>query len=129
MAGEVQLMFATLPGSIGQIKAGRIRPIAVTSAKRSVSAPDIPTVAESGVPGYEASSWFAFLAPVATPKSIVARLNAEALRSLQRPDVRENLIRQGMDPAGSTPAEADAYLRAEIAKWTGVVKEAGIKAQ
>ena len=129
MAGEVQLMFATLPGSIAQIKAGRIRAIAVTSAKRSGSAPDIPTVAESGVPGYEASSWFAFLAPVATPKPIVMRLNAEALRSLQRPDVRETLARVGMDPAGSTPAEADAYLRAEIAKWTGVVKEAGIKAQ
>jgi tripartite-type tricarboxylate transporter receptor subunit TctC len=129
MAGEVQVMFATLPGSIGQIKAGRIRAIAVTSAKRSDSAPDIPTVAESGVPGYEASSWFAFLAPVATPKQIVMRLNTEALRSLQRPDVRETLVRVGMDPAGSTPAEADAYLRAEIAKWTGVVKEAGIKAQ
>jgi tripartite-type tricarboxylate transporter receptor subunit TctC len=129
MAGEVQLMFATLPGSIAQIKAGRIRAIAVTSAKRSESAPDIPTVAESGVPGYEASSWFAFLAPVATPKHIVMRLNAEALRSLQRPDVRDTLARVGMDPAGSAPVEADAYLRAEIAKWTGVVKEAGIKAQ
>ena len=129
MAGEVQLMFATLPGSIAQIKAGRIRAIAVTSAKRSGSAPDVPTVAESGVPGYEASSWFAFLAPVATPKPIVMRLNAEALRSLQRPDVRETLARVGMDPAGSTPGEADAYLRAEIAKWTGVVKESGIKAQ
>ena len=129
MAGEVQLMFATLPGSIGQVKAGRIRAIAVTSAKRSIAAPDIPTVAESGVPGYEASSWFAFLAPAATPKPIVARLNAEALRALHRSDVSENLLRQGMDPAGSTPAEADAYLRSEIAKWTRVVKEAGIKAQ
>ena len=129
MAGEVQLMFATLPGSIGQVKAGRIRAIAVTSARRSSAAPDIPTVAESGVPGYEAASWFAFLAPVATPKRIVARLNAEALRALARPDVSESLTRQGMDPAGTTPAEADAYLRAEIAKWTRVVKEAGIKAQ
>ena len=129
MAGEVQLMFATLPGSIGQIKAGRIRAIAVTSAKRSNAAPDIPTVAESGVPGYEASSWFAFLAPAGTPKQIVTRLNAEALRALHKPDISENLIRQGMDPAGSTPAEADAYLRSEIAKWTRVVKEAGIKAQ
>ena len=129
MAGEVQLMFATLPGSIGQVKAGRIRAIAVTSAKRASAAPDIPTVAESGVPGYEAASWFAFLAPAATPKSIVNRLNAETLRALNKPDVSDNLIRQGMDPAGSTPAEADDYLRAEIAKWTRVVKEAGIKAQ
>ena len=129
MAGEVQLMFATLPGSIGQVKAGRIRAIAVTSAKRASAAPDIPTVAESGVPGYEAASWFAFLAPAATPKRIVNRLNAETLRALNKPDVSDNLIRQGMDPAGSTPAEADDYLRAEIAKWTRVVKEAGIKAQ
>ena len=129
MAGEVQLMFATLPGSIVQVKAGRIRAIAVTSAKRATAAPDIPTVAESGVPGYEAASWFAFLAPVGTPKSIVNRLNAETLRALKKPEVSENLIRQGMDPAGSTPAEADDYLRAEIAKWTRVVKEAGIKAQ
>jgi tripartite-type tricarboxylate transporter receptor subunit TctC len=128
MAGEVQLMFASLPGSIDQIRTGRIRAIAVTSAKRSASAPDIPTVAESGVPGYEASSWFAFLAPVATPKSIVTQLNGVALKTLQAKEVRDLLLRQGMDPAGSTPAEADLYLRSEIAKWTRVVKEAGIKA-
>jgi tripartite-type tricarboxylate transporter receptor subunit TctC len=129
MAGEVQLMFASLPGSIGQIRAGRIRAIAVTSAKRSNAAPDIPTVAESGVPGYEASSWFAFLAPAGTPKSIITRLNTEALNTLQTPEVRDSLIRQGMDPAGSTPGEVDAFLRAEIAKWTRVVKEAGIRAE
>jgi tripartite-type tricarboxylate transporter receptor subunit TctC len=129
MAGEVQLMFASLPGSIVQVRAGRIRAIAVTSAKRSSAAPDIPTVAESGVPGYEASSWFAFLAPAGTPKAIVTRLNSEALQSLQMQAVRDSLLRQGMDPTGSTPAEADAYLRAEIAKWTRVVKDARIRAQ
>jgi tripartite-type tricarboxylate transporter receptor subunit TctC len=128
MAGEVQLMFASLPGSIGQIKSGRIRAIAVTSAKRSSAAPEIPTVAESGVPGYEASSWFAFLAPVGTPKPIVARLNGEAMQALRTPAVQEALVRQGMEPAGSTPAEIDAYLRTEIEKWTRVVKEAGIRA-
>jgi tripartite-type tricarboxylate transporter receptor subunit TctC len=128
MAGEVQLMFATMPGSIDQIRTGRIRAIAVTSAKRTHTAPDIPTVAESGVPGYEASSWFALLAPAGTPKNVVARLNAEALRALQMREVQESLIRQGMDPTGSTPGEADAYLRSEIAKWTRVVREAGIRA-
>jgi tripartite-type tricarboxylate transporter receptor subunit TctC len=128
VAGEVQLMFATLPGSIGQIRTGRINAIAVTSAKRTNAAPDIPTVAESGVPGYEASSWFALLAPAGTPKPIVARLNAEALKALQMREVQESLTRQGMDPTGSTPAEADAYLRSEIAKWTRVVREAGIRA-
>lgn len=129
MAGEIQLMFASLPGSLVQIKAGRIRAIAVTSAKRSSAAPDIPTVSESGVPGYEASSWFGLLAPVGTPKHIIDRLNAEAMKALRMRDVHELLVRQGMDPAGSTPAEIDAYLRSEIAKWTRVVKEAGIKAE
>ena len=128
MAGEVQLMFASLPGSIDQIRTGRIRAIAVTSAKRANAAPDIPTVAESGVPGYEASSWFAFLAPAGTPKPVIARLSEETLKALQMREVRDALMRQGMDPTGSTPAEADAYLRSEIAKWTRVVKEAGIKA-
>jgi tripartite-type tricarboxylate transporter receptor subunit TctC len=127
LAGEVQLMFATLPGSLGQIKAGRITAIAVTSAKRANAAPDIPTVAESGVPGYEASSWFALLAPAGTPRSIVTKLNAEALKALQLRDVQESLSRSGLDPTGSTPAEADAYLRSEIAKWTRVVREAGIR--
>jgi tripartite-type tricarboxylate transporter receptor subunit TctC len=129
MAGEVQLLFASLPGSIGQIRAGRIRALAVTSAKRSGAAPDIPTVAESGVPGYDAASWFAFLAPAATPKSIVTRLNAEAMKTLQAPEVRDALMRQGMDPAGSTAEAMDAHLRSEIAKWTRVVKEAGIRAE
>lgn len=128
MAGEIQLMFASLPGSIGQINAGRIKAIAVTSAKRSHAAPDIPTVSESGVPGYEATSWFGFLAPAGTPKSVITRLNAEAMKALQMREVQESLARQGMDPAGGTPAELDAYLRNEIAKWTRVVKEAGIKA-
>ena len=128
VAGEVELMFATLPGSIDQIRAGRIRAIAVTSAKRTHAAPDIPTVAESGVPGYEASSWFGLLAPARTPKPIVSRLNAEALRALQMREVQESLIRLGLDPTGSTPAEADAYLRSEIAKWTRVVREAGLRA-
>jgi len=128
MAGEVQLMFATLPGSIGSIRNGRINAIAVTSAKRANAAPDIPTVAESGVPGYEASSWFALLAPAGTPRAIVMRLNAEVMSALQLKEVRDSLRRQGLDPTGSTPAEADAYLRSEIAKWTRVVREAGIRA-
>jgi tripartite-type tricarboxylate transporter receptor subunit TctC len=128
MAGEVQLMFATLPGSINPIRSGRIKAIAVTSAKRADAAPDIPTVAESGVPGYEASSWFALLAPAGTPRTIVAKLNAEALKALQLKEVQESLRRQGLDPTGTTPAEGDAYLKSEIAKWTRVVREAGIRA-
>lgn len=128
IAGEVQLMFASLPGAIDQIRAGRIRAIAVTSAKRSAAAPDIPTVAESGVPGYDAPSWWGFLAPAGTPNAIITRLNADTLKALRARDVHELLIRQGMDPAGSKPAEFDAYLRADIAKWTRVVQEVGINA-
>ena len=128
IAGEIQLMFASLPGSIDQIRAGRIRAIAVTSLKRSNAAPDIPSVSESGVPGYEASSWFGLLAPAGTPREIVTRLNTDALKTLRMREVHDLLVRQGMDPAGSTPAEFDAYLRSEIAKWTRVVKESGIKA-
>ncbi len=128
IAGEIQLMFASLPGSIDQIRAGRIRAIAVTSLKRSNSAPDIPSVSESGVPGYEASSWFGVLAPAGTPKHVIARLNGDALKALRIREVHDLLVRQGMDPAGSTPAEFDAYLRTEIAKWTRVVKESGIQA-
>lgn len=128
IAGEVQLMFASLPGAIDQIRAGRIRAIAVTSAKRSAAAPDIPTVAESGVPGYDAPSWWGLLAPAGTPNAIITRLNADTLKALRARDVHELLIRQGMDPAGSTPAEFDAYLRADIAKWTRVVQEVGINA-
>ena len=129
IAGETQLMFASLPGSIDQIRAGRIRAIAVTSAKRTAAAPDIPTVAESGVPGYEASSWFGLLAPAGTPKDVIARLNTEALKALRAREVHDLLVRQGMDPAGSTPIEFDVYLRSEIAKWTRVVGEAGIRAE
>ena len=128
IAGEVQLMFASLPGSIDQIRAGRIRAIAVTSLKRSNAAPDIPSVSESGVAGYEASSWFGILAPAGTPREIVARLNADAMKAIRVREVNDLLMRQGMDPAGSTPAEFDAYLRDEIAKWTRVVRESGIKA-
>ena len=129
IANEVQLAFGTLPGSLVQIKAGRIKAIAVTSAKRSSAAPDIPTVAESGVPGYEASSWFAYLAPARTPKSIIAKLNAETMKVLESREIQETLVRLGMDPTGSTPGAADAYLRADIAKWTRVVKEAGLRAE
>jgi tripartite-type tricarboxylate transporter receptor subunit TctC len=128
MAGEVQLMFSSLPGAITAIRSGRIVALAVTSAKRSHAAPEIPTVSESGVPGFEASSWFGILAPAGTPRNIITRLNAEALKVVQMKDIQDLMIRQGMDPTGTTPAEFDAYLRSEIAKWTRVAREANIKA-
>jgi tripartite-type tricarboxylate transporter receptor subunit TctC len=127
LGNEVQLMFSSLPSVLGQVKQGRIKAIAVTSAQRSKSAPDIPTVSESGVPGYEASSWFALLAPSGTPRPIVDRLNAEASKVLARPQIQEQLMREGADPAGSTPAQLDAHLKAEVTRWITVVREAGIK--
>jgi tripartite-type tricarboxylate transporter receptor subunit TctC len=126
IAGEVPIMFSALPGVVEQIRQGRIRAIAVTSAKRSKAAPDIPTVSESGVPGYEAASWYGMLAPAGTPKSVIARLNGEALNSLKTREVYDALIRQGMDPVNTTSGEFSAYLKSEIAKWTLVVREAGI---
>jgi tripartite-type tricarboxylate transporter receptor subunit TctC len=126
IAGEVPIMFSALPGVVEQIRQGRIRAIAVTSAKRSNAAPEIPTVSESGVPGYEATSWYGMLAPAGTPKSVIATLNGEALKSLKTREVHEALMRQGMDPVNSTPGEFSAYLKSEIAKWTLVVREAGI---
>jgi tripartite-type tricarboxylate transporter receptor subunit TctC len=128
MGGEVQLMFASLPGSIAAIRNGKIVAIAVTSAKRSHGAPDVPTVSESGFPGFDASSWFGMLAPVGTPKNVVARLNEETLKVVRMKETQDALIRQGMDPTSTTPAEFDAFLRAEIAKWTRVAREANIKA-
>lgn len=98
----------------------------MTSAKRSNAAPEIPTVSESGVPGYEATSWYGMLAPAGTPKGVIATLNGEALKSLKTREVYEALIRQGMDPVNTTPGEFSAYLKSEIAKWTLVVREAGI---
>jgi tripartite-type tricarboxylate transporter receptor subunit TctC len=127
IAGEVPIMFAALPGTVEQIRQGRVRALAVTSAQRSNAAPDIPTVGESGVPGYEATSWYGILAPVDTPSRIIARLNAVALDALKVQAVHDAYIRQGMDPLSTTPREFDAYLRSEIAKWTLVVREAGIR--
>jgi tripartite-type tricarboxylate transporter receptor subunit TctC len=128
MAGEVQLMFSSLPGAVTVIRNGKIVAIAVTSQKRSNAAPEIPTVSESGVPGFDASSWFGILAPAGTPKAVVARLNKETLKVVETREIQDALIRQGMDPTSSTPAEFDAYLRSEITKWTRVAKEANVKA-
>lgn len=127
ISGQMQLLFFALPGALPQIKAGRVRAIAVTSTRRSGAAPEIPTFAESGVAGYEATSWSGVLAPAATPKLIVGRLNAEILRALRSRDVIDAITRQGADPLGSAPGEFESHLKSEVAKWTKVIREAGLR--
>ena len=125
IAGRLQMVFATAPSAMAYIKAGRLRAIAITSNARSAVMPELPTVAESGVPGYEASTWYGVLAPARTPRPIVMRLNSEAKKALAVPEVRERLVAAGVDPVGNSPDEFAAYVRTEIAKWAKVIKLSG----
>ena len=128
LAGEqVHFMFATIPSVIEFVRAGRLRALAVTSKTRSAAVLDVPTVAESGYPDFEASSWFGLLGPAGLPQDLVAKLHGEVARVLKMPDIRAKLIQLGADPVGSTPAEFAAYLRAETVKWAKVVKASGAK--
>ncbi|MGZ8211940.1 MAG: tripartite tricarboxylate transporter substrate-binding protein, partial [Burkholderiales bacterium] len=114
-------------GLMPQIKAGKLRGLAVTSARRSELAPGLPTVAESGVPGYELLTWFMLVAPAATPQRIVAQLNGEIVKAMSAADVRKRFVDLATDPVSSTPAEAGAFNRSEIAKWRKVIQAAGIR--
>jgi tripartite-type tricarboxylate transporter receptor subunit TctC len=130
LAGDqVQFMFATIPSVIQFVRAGRLRAIAVTSLTRSASVPDVPTVAESGFPDFEASSWFGVLGPKDLPREVVEKLNAELVRIVKAPAMREKLTQQGADPVASSADEFAAYMRAETAKWAKVVKLSGAKAE
>ncbi len=128
MAGEVQLIFDTLAQSLPQAKAGKVRALAVTSLKRQAAAPEIPTMDESGFPGWDTGPWFGVMVRAGTPDAVVKRLNAELVKALQAPDVREKLVAQGAVPIGNTPEEFAAFIRAESARWAKVVKSAGIRA-
>lgn len=127
ISGQTQLLFATPIASAGHIKAGRLRAIAVSTTKRVNSMPDVPTVAESGVPGYDSGVWYAMLAPRGTPQNVIARLNEEFRKVLADPGIRDFLTKAGIDPAGSTPDELGKYMRSELAKWAKVVKAANIR--
>jgi tripartite-type tricarboxylate transporter receptor subunit TctC len=129
MGGQTQLVIGTSVGMLGQVRAGKLKAIAITSAKRSAAAPDIPTFAESGVPGYEHEPWNGMFGPARIPKPVLAKVNAEVARVLHSPDAIKVFERDGADVVGGTPEQFSAVLRAEIAKWTKVAKAAGIKAE
>jgi len=127
LAGQVTVMTPNVLTALPHIKAGKLRALAVTSAKRSEALPDIPTIAEAGLPGYDSTQWYGVLAPAGTPHEIVARLHAEIVRALRLPDVRERLAADGAEAVGSTPEEFAAFIRSEIEKWAAVAKSAGIR--
>jgi tripartite-type tricarboxylate transporter receptor subunit TctC len=129
LGGRVVLMCSTIAPAMPLVKSAKLRALAVTSLKRSAAAPDIPTVAESGLSGYEATAWQGVLAPAGTPRDIVAKLNTELVRVINLPDVRKQLADQGYEPAGTTPEQFAEYIKTEIAKWTRVIKAAGLKAE
>jgi tripartite-type tricarboxylate transporter receptor subunit TctC len=128
IGGSIQLVFDNMPSALPMAKEGKIRAIAQTTAKRSPAAPDIPTVAES-LPGFEATTWFAMFAPANTPKAVIDKLNAEALRVFKLPEVAERLKTLGLDPVLSSPDELAKYQASEIVKWAKVVKDSGAKAE
>ena len=127
MSGRVSIMFDTLAATSAQIKGGKLRALAVTTPKRLPAFPDVPTVAEAGLPGYETSTWGGLLAPAGTPKATVAKLAAETTRILALPDVRERLLAAGVEPVGGTPEQYAAFIGSEMVKWGKVAKVAGIE--
>ncbi len=129
IAGSVQLYFSTVPAALPQAKAGKIRALAVTSAKRVPSLSEVPTVSEAGLPGYEVVGWFGLFAPAKTPPAIVERLNTAVVKILQMPDVREKIEAHGLLPGGGTSKELSVFLDAEIKKWTQLIKAANITQQ
>jgi tripartite-type tricarboxylate transporter receptor subunit TctC len=129
MGGQTQLVISTTVGMLPHVRAGKLRAIALTSARRSPAAPDIPTFAESGVPGYEHEPWNGMFAPAPMPRPVLAKINAEVVRILHTPEMKKFYEQEGGEVVGSRPEEFGAVLKAEIAKWTKVAKAAGIKAE
>jgi tripartite-type tricarboxylate transporter receptor subunit TctC len=129
IGGHVQMMFDAITTMAENVKAGQVRALGTSASKRSTVLPDVPTIAEAGVPGYDSTIWLGIMAPAGTPQPIVDKLNAEINKAINRPDVKEAWDKQGAVPLVMTPAEFDKYLRADIEKWAGVVKASGIKAE
>ncbi len=129
LGGHHVLYFGNVPSVIQHVRSGKLRALAVTGPKRTPAVPDMPTVAESGIPGYEVTTWYGVSAPAKTPRPIIDRLNSEIVRALNSPDLRKQLQNSGADPAGNTPEQYTAYVQNEIAKWAKVIKAAGLKGE
>jgi len=127
LSGEVSVGYPSTSAALPQVRAGKLRAIAVTSAQRSSIAPDVPTLAESGVPGYDVTSWYGLMVPAGTSRDIVARLNGAAAKALAHPEVKERFTTTDLEPAGSSPEQFGEKVRAEVAKWAKVIKESGMK--
>ncbi len=127
LAGEVQAMFSSVVAIVPSIKAGRLRALAVTGKRRAAALPEVPTLDESGVPGYEAGSWYGILAPAGTPQAIVAKLHEAIVHALARPEVRERLVSEGAEVIGSTPQAFAAHITAELARMGKLIRDAGIR--
>lgn len=125
LSGRVTCMFATIPSVIEQVRAGRLRALAVSSRQRSRATPLVPTMEELGFAGFDASSWFGLVAPARTPQPIIDRVHADAVATLRRPEIERQMVAQGADPVGNTPAEFAAFLDAEIDRWAGIVRASG----
>jgi tripartite-type tricarboxylate transporter receptor subunit TctC len=128
LAGQIPLMFSNLSAVMGNIKAGTLRALAVTSAQRSPSAPEIPTVAEAALPGFASETWFGIVAPAGTPLDVRKKLNTVARQALDREDTKQRFAELGMTTRSSSPDELDAYIKSEIVKWSNVIKEANVQA-
>ena len=127
LAGQIQLVFGGVPSVAPQIKAGRLRALGVTGPKRVVTFPDLPTIAEGGVPNYEVTMWYGVLAPAGTPQAVVMKLHAAVNRALRTPDLNERLLADGSEPSGILPDEFTAFIKSEIARWAPVIKASGAK--
>jgi tripartite-type tricarboxylate transporter receptor subunit TctC len=129
LSGQVQLYFATISTALPHVKSNKLRALAVTTAKRSIVAPEFPTISEAGVPGYEHASWVGLFAPARTPIPVISKLHVESVKAVHIPEVKALLLRDGLEPVGDTPSEFSGVVKNEVSKWMKVVKAAGIKPQ
>ena len=127
LSGETQIMFSSITSTLPFAKSGRLRAIAVTGARRSQAAPELPTVAEAAFPGFEATTWYGMFVPAGTPATIVAKLNSEVVKVLRVPEFRDWLVAEGADPVGGTPEELAAFVKAELVKYAKIVKDSGMR--